>query len=90
MIKNMAWGELGLSYAQIVQRKGNSILTAGATLKILNGISNISFIGKNLKYSVDSNDLDALNYKGTLALTVPGANKGWGTGVDIGLSLIHI
>ena len=85
MIKNMAWGELGLSYAQIVQRKGNSILTAGATLKILNGISNISFIGKNLKYSVDSNDLDALTYKGTLDLTVPGANKGWGTGVDIGV-----
>lgn len=85
MIKNMAWGELGLSYAQIVQRRGNSILTAGGTLKLLNGVSNISFIANELKYSVDSADLDALNYKGKLVLTLPGGNQGWGTGIDIGI-----
>ncbi len=85
MVKTMGWGELGLSYAQIVQKRGNAIFTAGGTLKILNGFSNVAFIGRDFNYSTDTSDLEMAKYTGKLVLTVPGANKGWGTGLDLGV-----
>jgi hypothetical protein len=84
-IKDMAWGELGITYSQLVVKRGNVLISAGGTVKLLNGLANVSFIGKELMYEVDSSDLEAINYKGQLVLTLPGPSRGWGTGLDAGI-----
>ena len=84
-IKNMAWGELGLNYAQIIQKRGNVIITGGGSLKLLSGIANAAIIAKEMRFEVDSTDLSLPNYKGQMVFTVPGANKGFGLGLDLGV-----
>ncbi|MGB0390835.1 MAG: DUF5723 family protein [Salibacteraceae bacterium] len=85
MLKEMAWMEVGLSYGQIVQKKGNMIFTAGGTLKLLNGMAAVSILGNDLSYEIDTSDIQINNFKGQLMLSVPGASKGLGAGLDFGV-----
>lgn len=85
MLKEMAWMELGLNYAQIVQKRGNMIFTAGGSLKLLNGAGAATIIGKDLRYEIDTSDIQIKNFKGQLMMSVPGASKGFGAGIDFGV-----
>lgn len=84
-IKDMAWGELGLTYASLIEKRGNELISAGGTIKILNGMANVAIYGKDLSYEVDTMDVNAVNYEGRLTMTVPGVSKGWGVGLDLGI-----
>ncbi len=84
-VKFMSWAELGLNYGQILYRKGNTILTGGASLKLLNGMGNVGIISDNLRYSVDSNHVYVGNAQTKIALSLPGASLGFGVGGDVGI-----
>lgn len=83
--KQMSWGELGLNYAQMVVRNGGMIVTAGGSLKLLSGITNIGLTSKGLRYEVDSANIYMKDYTGKLNLTLPGFNRGMGIGMDAGI-----
>lgn len=84
-VKFMSWGEIGLNYAQIVRRRGNRIISAGGSLKILSGITHVGFMADKMAYEVDTLNVYTAQTKAKAALTVPGFNKGLGAGVDLGV-----
>ena len=83
-IKYMSWAELGLNYAQIIKRDGNVIMTAGGSLKLLNGMGHLAMLADNLKYEVDSLHVNIHSTKSNMGLSLPGASLGLGIGVDLG------
>ncbi|UTW61412.1 hypothetical protein KFE98_15535 [bacterium SCSIO 12741] len=83
--KNFTWGEIGLNYGQIVYKRGDQIIQAGGSLKILSGISSIGILSDNLNYRVDSSNVTFNEFTGKIAITDPGFNIGMGMGLDLGI-----
>ncbi|MFV0565554.1 MAG: DUF5723 family protein [Flavobacteriaceae bacterium] len=66
-----AWGELGVTYAQILLNKGQHFLKGGLTVKYLQGGGSAYAYGKNvtIDYDADGTDLGGGDLVGRLATT---------------------
>lgn len=85
-VKGMTWGEVDLHAGMIAYQYGNEVLTIGANLKILNGFGYGGVLFNEMEINVDSLNMDVRNFDGEYAIAVPGWGKGYGAGIDIGVS----
>jgi len=83
-VKYMSWAELGLNYAQIIKRDGDVIMTAGGSLKLLNGMGHLAMLVDNQTYEVDSLHVNIHSTQSKMGLSTPGASLGMGVGADLG------
>jgi hypothetical protein len=85
-LKDIAWGEVGLSYGQIIKAEATTMITAGISLKRVFGFQNTSLIintGTLLVVNQDSSILEAENLRYSFAQPDQNAGKGWG--INLGM-----
>jgi hypothetical protein len=101
-VSGMSWGEIGLSYSNVLYARGFNVLSAGITVKRLMGLGGMYLNAKDLDYTVlndstvDIKNLDAqiglaipVDYNTNTALTKP-LFKGGGFGVDVGVTYTRL
>jgi outer membrane protein OmpA-like peptidoglycan-associated protein len=93
-----AWGEFGISYAQIISDKNQHFLKGGLSLKYLYGVYSGFVKAKNINLSYNytgnpntsttttSGELETGNVKSLDNFNDPFDNKGSGFGADLGLT----
>jgi hypothetical protein len=86
--KGMAWGEIGIYAGRIIHQFGEQFVYAGASVKILNGFGYAGINFDNIDYVADSLNLEVNNFEGDFAFAVPGWGKGYGAGMDLGLTIV--
>lgn len=89
-VKGMTWGEINLHAGAIVKQYGNQIWSVATNLKILNGFGYGGVLFRNTEILVDSLNMELKNFDGQYAIAVPGWGKGYGAGLDIGLSYMKM
>jgi len=97
-VSGMAWGELGLSYSNVVYARDFTRIAAGITVKRLFGLGGMYVNVKQVDYIVpDDSTLDIRNLDAEMGLSIPvdyNTNdilaspvfKGGGFGIDLGVT----
>lgn len=85
-----AWGEIGLTYATIYEQEGNTMITAGATLKRLLGYFNGGLYIGNAIAEVNNDQINLYDLNGAYSFTEPATNAGRGWGTDLGITYFKL
>jgi len=82
---NMVWGELALSFAQMLEVADDHHIQGGVTLKRLFPYSHIGFDFQQMTYEFTSADLEVQDFTGGYAFAPNGLAGRGGWGMDLGV-----